>query len=159
MVFPIISYREDLEITSEMGDIEYLAIKEFDEKRVDIINNGLTLTNTTTQTDLVTQTASIGKDMYLAQGSFETTITSNGPFDLIARLVVNGVTVETLTFNESVGNVDNIETFKIKSMKVTTGQIIKITIQNGGTGSGNQTSVSNGQLMLWEEDTSVTPAV
>ena len=69
------------EVDDEMGDIEYLSIKEFENKRVDV-NATLSLNNTSTETDLVTQTANTGKDMYLGAASFNGRITNQAGGEL-----------------------------------------------------------------------------
>lgn len=145
------------------GDLAFLAKKEFDNQRVDVSSTGLTLSDTSTETTLVTQTASTGKDMYMAKASAETHVDlATGAFDVTARLYVNGVVVETLTLEGFVdtNGPDNMHTFNFKSTgdKVLTTQIIKITIQNS-SGAASRRSSSRGKLILWEEDTGVDPTV
>ena len=59
MVFPWIPFLFGAK--KRLSDIEYLSIKEFDGKRVDV-DNSMSLNDTSTETDLVTQTASSGKE-------------------------------------------------------------------------------------------------
>ena len=145
-----------------MSDILFLAKKENDNKRVDVNSNGLTLSNTTTETDLVTQTANSGKDMYMAKASAQAYVDiAVSPNTVTARLKVNGITVETLKVDD-ISAADNPENnvefnFKTKSEKVTTGQIIKITIQNGTPTTLR--SKSRGKLTLWEENTDDDPSI
>ncbi len=146
-----------------LSDIEYLSIKEFDGKRVDVTTTAsLTLSATSTETDLVTQTANTGKDMYLGEASFE--IWDGGSASVVPtiRLYINGVVKETSILQLNVASTNayesrTIRTFSTKGLKVATGQIIKITVQNDGTAS--KITHSNGKLVLWEEDTGASPQV
>ncbi len=147
----------------DMGDIEYLAIKEFDAKRVDA-NATLTLNNTSTQTDLVTQTAQGGKDMYLAEASIGGQVNNEASGEVggvTYILFVNGVEADRFR----VENPDDLDVsgswthkFTTKGIKVLTTQIIKITAKNDLTGI-NTTTTHEGVLLLWEEDTATTPAI
>lgn len=145
-----------------LSDIEFLAIKDYgtdgtDSKRVDV-NAETALLATTTETDTATQTANIGKDMYLASASFEITLTQNEPFDITMRLVVNGITVETIKRNQAALDVDFEYTFETKGVKVATGEIIKVTMQNG-VDTGNTRSQAKVKLILWEENTGESPQI
>ena len=141
-----------------LSDIEFLSIKDFDTKRVDVDAEDVNIVATTTETDIVTQTADTGKDMYLGVASFENTIINNPPFDVTIRLVVNGITVETIKRDQAVGDVDFEFTFETKGIFVTTGQIIKITVQHS-VSAGNTRTSTNAKLILWEEDTGATPQI
>jgi len=107
----------------KLGDIEYLSIKEFEGKRVDKHDNQ-TLT-TATETDLATQTASGGKDMYLASASFRIAVGFIGSPTIIMRLFVNGVVVERYEINQIDDSEEVDYTFTTKGVKVETTQIIK----------------------------------
>jgi len=147
----------------DMSDFEYLAIKEFETKRVDA-EDTLTLNNTATQTDLVTKTAGGGKDMYLAEASVGGNV-SNQAGGLLGRvsyiLFINGVEKDRFVIknpdeSNDTGNWTHI--FTTKSIKVTTGQIIKITAKNDELGV-NRATTHSGKLILWEEVTGSSPAI
>ncbi len=138
-----------------MSDIEFLAIKEFDGKRVDA--DGTVSIGTTVETDVVTVTAGGGNDMYLGEASFHADVTNGvATSDLTARLYANGVEIETKIWrNLATGS--NIELkFITKGEKVATGQIIKITIQ---ASSGTMTITNFGKLVLFEETTGESPQI
>ena len=139
-----------------LSDIEYLAIKDFDGKRVD--NDGeVTLAATTTETTIVTVTANSGKDMYLG-GAEASWLQSAGATNnsITFRLFLNAVELEKKVFErENLGD-DGSYLFLTKGAKVAATQIIKITAQNGDAGP---TTIHNGKLILFEETTGETPAV
>ena len=71
-----------------MGDIDYLSIKKFDGKRVDV-NTQTTILNTSTETDIVTATANTGKDMYLASAKLNFQMATSGPlFEIVYKLYI-----------------------------------------------------------------------
>ena len=148
----------------DMGDIEYLSKKEFDSKRVDV-NATLSLNNTSTETDLVTQTANTGKDMYLGAASFNGRITNQAGGELGSVtyvLYINGFEKERWVkenpSDTEADNADWAQTFTTKGVKVAPAQIIKITAQNGTSGV-NRITGHSGKLILWEEDMETTPAI
>lgn len=149
-------YDSSLDIFS--GDISFLSKKEFDNKRVDV-NGSLTLNNTIVETDLVTQIATGGKDMYLAAASINGTATSvNVVLSATYRLFINGVEKDKFSIRDPMEGDEWDYKFIIQPVKVTTGQIIKITAQNG-IAQVNAITIQNGKLVLWEEDTGVDPSL
>jgi len=142
----------------KLSESEFLSIKKFDGKRVDVNVEIFNVINSTAEIDIITQTASSGKDMYLASASFENAVTVLGPFDVIIRLVVNGVTLETIERNQAAENVDFQFTFETKGIFVLDGQIIKITVQHNVSG-GTATSATSAKLILWEETTGASPQI
>jgi len=147
----------------KLSDIEFLSIKEFgtdgtDSKRVDVDNQQLSRLATTVEADLATQTASGGKDMYIAKGYFVTARTAGVTFNITVRLYLNGVVIETFKLENPVLDEEFAFTFKTTSRKVTTGQIIKITVQNSVSAAATRSDTSGG-LLLWEEDTNASPQI
>lgn len=141
----------------KLSDIEYLSIKDFDGKRVDV--DAVTDVNlTTTETDLATQTASSGKDMYLAGARVTGTIDVAGGAgsSTILRLRVNGVDVEQKRFEELADESEFSYTFLTKGVKVAATEIIKITAQHSNT---TQQSKLKSKLLLFEETTGESPQV
>lgn len=157
MVFPWISYLEVQKAqVIDMGDIEYLAIKEFDGKLID--NDG----TLSVLGDLCTLTASVGKDMYLATAKVNVFMAANnqGGQTVTCTLNVNGIIRETFSWfggtnagGTNGDNGDNYE-FDLKGIKVTTGQIIKLEVTSIGSGMG-----INGIISAFEEDTGATPQI
>ena len=144
-----------------MSDIEYLSIKEFDVKRVDK-NTTLDLSNSIVETDVVTQTAAGGKDMYLGEATcpMHGTDTEGGPpgFTATYRLFANGIEIETIQLFINIGTgQENQINFKTLGIKVAAGQIIKITVQHSL--AGGRSTHSEGKLVLWQEDTGTTPQI
>lgn len=144
----------------KLSDVEFFAIKEFDNKRVDV-DNILTLANTNVETDLTTQTASGGKDMYLGEASIggQVTDTFGGEIGGITyRLFVNAVEIDRFRVEDPSEDEEWTYKFLTKGVKVTTGQIIKITAKNDNAGV-NRNTTHQGKLVLWEEDTNNTPQI
>ena len=141
-----------------LSDIEYLAIKEFDGK---LTTGEGTLTVTG---DLVTITAAVGKDMYLAKAKvsvrLETIsgVTSNKQviIELKANGVIKGTWAAVLhTDIDDVGGDSNATyEFAIAGIKVAATEIIKLEVVTLGT-----LIEANGELVVFEEDTGATPAV
>jgi len=140
-----------------LSDIEYLSIKDFDGKRVDV-DDILSITTSSTELDAATQTAGSGKDMYLAGANITSIITlQSQAFSIIFRLYVNGTVVETLEV-EGVALADEYSlTFLTKGVKVAATQIIKITAQQSGT--TGRSSQHRSKLMLFEEATGESPQI
>ena len=135
----------------DMGDIIDLAIKEFEGKTVK--NNFFRSTSGT----LATLTADTGKDMYLAvaEGTIATSLTTTVVDQVTVDLVVNSVTVESISVLVDVNS--RLSPYKFKfSGKVTTGQTISIEATIGTAGSAMQMT---GNLECFEEDTGNTPAI
>ncbi len=142
---------------TDMGDIEYLAIKEFDGKlRSD--EGFLSATG-----DLATLTANTGKDMYLARAKvtyFSNDV--NAANDIAAEIVlkINGTIIETVKNTWTVGTTsDGGELtfdyeFKNTSHKVLAGQIIKLEVISIGA----ETDVE-GFIECFEEDTGDSPQI
>lgn len=140
----------------DMGDIQYLAIKEFDGKLVK--NNGtLTIAGT-----LATLTAAGGKDMYLGRAKVNykgsTVLGSEGA---IIDLTINGTVVETAEFisitagpASASGMVSDSYEFKNIGHKVTTTQIIKLEVR-----SVTGTVSLEGFVECFQEDTGTTPEI
>ena len=149
----------------EMSDIQYLAIKEFKTKRVDV-DGTLSLNNNSVETDLATQTASAGKDMYLGEASISGRVTNEAGGNIgtvTYRLFANAVEIDKFVIEDPrkdsssgqrYGNWEH--TFLTKSVKVIATQVIKITAQNQAAGI-NRTTIQQGKLLLWEENTGATP--
>lgn len=138
----------------ELSDIEYLAIKFFEGKRVDkrTVTTGVT---TDSPQDAATQTAAAGKDMYVTKATFRIQRTAiSGTFTYIIKLLVNGVVVDEVDRSLSTVGVDTSGELQANSEKVGPAQIIKITIEKD---SGGATDTYTGKLTLWEEDTNTTP--
>ena len=78
----------------KLSDIEYLSIKDFGGKRVDVYTE-TSVVNTATETDICTQTANTDKDMYLAKAQADGTASASTATDQCTiRLYVNGTKVE-----------------------------------------------------------------
>ena len=154
----------------KLSDIEFLAIKEYgtdgtDSKRVDV-DNTVSISNSTTETDIATQTANTGKDMYLGGVTLHVRSTSStgAQNNLTVRVRINGVAVETyevddlstIAVNEGTlqGNIPLIS----KGDKVATGQIIKVTAQHSSADANNNAAYT-AKLILWEETTGETPQI
>lgn len=143
-----------------MSDIEFLAVKEFGSKLVKDDANSTAITSGGGETDLLTITASSGKDMYYgrAGGSFRTT--GSGVTLLTLRFYLNGTQKSERAYRvDSEGNIERgdelNEMFKeMAGQKVAATQIIKIT---GQTSNANATF--DGAMACWEEDTGASPAL
>jgi len=138
----------------EMSDLQFLSIKEFEDKRVDI-NSIYNNTNSTAENDIAIQTATTGKDMYLAEASVSFRLNSVTGKSVIFRLRVNDVEIEK--FTRTPNPQDNIlRIFLQTGLKVLTGETIRITAQNNNTTNG---VLGVAILKLWEEDTGATPQI
>ena len=157
MVFPWVQF---LGKKKRLSDIEYLAIKEFDGKRVDV-DSGATITNSSTETTVVTQTAGSApnKDMYLggAKMSWQASAASGGANNITLRLFLNAVELEKKVYDNEAAGSDGEYVFLTKGVKVAFGEIIKLTAQNSN--ASNTTTIHNGKLILFQEDTGASPAV
>jgi len=140
-----------------LSDIEYLAIKDNDGKRVDA-DAEVSIADSGTETDIVTVTANSGKDMYLggAKMNFATTVGS-GSTDVTFRLFVNGVELEKFVFRAKALGLEGSFEFLTKGVKVAATQIIKLTGQNSDATS--KTVAYYGKLILFEETTGESPQV
>lgn len=141
----------------KLSDIEYLSIKEFDGKRVDV-DTETTVSNTLTETDIATQTATTGKDMYLARAklSLIATAGTGSNFPMEYRLYANGVEIEKIEDQVLLTGADSGATFTTQGVKVAAGQIIKMTLKHQ---ISTRTVRVNAKLELWEETTGESPAV
>ena len=158
MVFPWIAFLK--ESKKRLSDIEFLAIKEFDGKRVDA-DAQTTVSNTTTETDVVTVTANTGKDMYLASATVHVNMSVSQTFDATYRLYANGTVVDAAYTKYLISSSDvqyYAIKFDTKGIKVAANQIIKITVQHS-TATSTSVTVNAGKLVLWEEDTGNSPQV
>ena len=142
----------------KLSDLEFLSIKEFNGKRVDV-NALLSLNDTVTETDLVTQTANAGKDMYLGEASIGGQATNVPALDnVVYKLFVNAIEIDRYRKEQPTEFESWTYTFTTKGIKVTTGQIIKITAKNSAAGA-NVNSRQQGKLILWEENTGISPQI
>lgn len=140
----------------DMGDIEFLSIKEFDGKlRQD--NSVRTTTG-----DLATLTASGGKDMYLAKAKINVINNNLAAGAVLATVVlkINGVIVETAEFvfvnftGDTISSVGESDyEFIVIGFSVLTTQIIKLEL----TVATN--AKVTGSIVCFEEDTGITPKV
>jgi hypothetical protein len=157
MVFPWIPYLQK-RAGGKLSDIEFLSIKEFGSKRNDA-DNTVTITNSTTETTVVTQTATSGKDMYLGDANCQfNQLVGRSTVEITLQLYVNGTVVETARFVTSDGGDDGVYQFKTKGVKVAATQIIKITATQGSAVSTRIVTYA-GKLVLFEESTGETPQV
>lgn len=141
-----------------MSETEFLAIKEFDGKRVDV-DASTTVSNTVTETDVVTQTASSGKDMYLSRAKGQMLISeATGVFDVTIKLVANGVTKGTRQYNDNAKDTEIDFDFNVIGVKVAATQIIKITVTHSSA-TATRNSITSSELILFEEDTGKTPQI
>lgn len=143
----------------KLSDLEFLSIKEFNDKRVDV--DGEVADLGTSETDVATQTANTGKDMYLGKAVITLQQSSTTVTNLVkVRLFANAVEIEKRTVevqsNSGSKNSEGFYEFISKGVKVETGQIIKITAEPT---SATGTLVANATLTLWEEDTGVSPQI
>ena len=145
-------------VRKSLSDIEYMSIKDFDGKRVDV-DASTTVNATVTETDLATQTASSGKDMYLAKASCQVEVDLKGvDFTFIVKLYANGVQIDAKSFRAlTVDQREEID-FKPIGVKVAATQIIKMTITHN-VSSANTKTITLSQLMLFEESTGDSPQV
>lgn len=130
----------------KLSDTEFLSIKEFDGKIV--TNTGVR----TTVGDIVSLTANIGKDMYLA--SAKITLLGVGGNIETANIVlkINGVIIEQTDLGADIATFPY--QFQTKGVKVLAGQIIKLEIL-----SVSLTPLVYGNLQCFEEDTGVSPQI
>lgn len=157
-MIPLLVARIKKAVGATLSDIEYLAIKEFNGKRVDV-NDTTTVTATNTETDIITTTAAVGKDLY--NGSVSGTVISAGGQSLTAfllKLYLNGTVVETLEFGTLPINEAVPFEFKTIGSSVATGQIIKVTFTLIGDTASRQATCES-KMVLWQEDTGVSPQV
>jgi len=135
-----------------MGDIEFLAKKEFDGK-LRSAQGFLSAVG-----DLATLTANTGKDMYVsgAKITYFQEDEVNAVSGNEVTLVVNGVTVETTnwTTGSDQGPATTVYEFKNIGLKVLAGQIIKIQVV-----SIDGSASIEGVLQCFEETTGATPQV
>jgi len=138
----------------DVGDIEYLATKEFDGK---LRENAGTLSAAGT---LATLTATSGKDMYLAKAKVilhRLNVNQNAE-NADVDLVINGLVQETaiLTTNQPAtgggGTGTTIYEFILSGVKVAATQIIKLEL-NSITANVD----IEGIITVFEEDTGTTP--
>ena len=144
----------------KLSDIEFLAVKEFGSKRVDV-DTETSVDNTVTETTIVTATAASGKDMYLGTASIAASVTTTAANLAIKwKLYINGTVEEIINSNFPVSQVlgSAIFEFKSKGLKVAATEIIKITATHSISTSTSQ-SINAGKLVLFEEATGETPQV
>jgi len=144
----------------KLSDIEYLSIKDFGSKRVDK-TTVVIVTDTTTETDIVTQTASSGKDMYLGEGIINFTENSLNQTVLVTlRLYINGTVIETIKYLAVPAQDTHTFNYKFlsKGKKVAATEIIKITTQHN-VNTSNTSFTYGGTLILFEEVTGESPAI
>ena len=137
-----------------LSDIEYLSIKDHDGKRVDA-DATVTITNTT-ELDVVTKTASSGKDMWLggASISWSRTVTAGTP-RVVFQLYINGAVDERADFVDTALGKHGEYKFLIKGIKVAATQIIKITVDQ----TSSVSTLVDGKLILFEETTGESPQI
>jgi len=151
--------------TGIMGDIGYLAEKAFAGKRVDVDGGLVSINNSTTETDLATQTATAAHDMYLGEIALHifNTSSSGNQCDITIRVYVNGTVVETYKLDNAASTTLNITQIGghipliSKGNKVATGEIIKVTAQHSSADPNNNSTYTC-TLLLWEELTGVDPS-
>lgn len=144
----------------DLSDMEFLSIKEFEGKRTDV-DAILTLNNTSTETDLATQTASVGKDMYLGEASIGgqvTNIAGGALGGVTYILYANAVEIDRFRIEDPGLDEEWTHKFLTKGKKVGTTQIIKITAKNDNAGV-NRTTTHQGKILLFEETTGETPQI
>jgi len=151
-IIPIVSIVSGVEgvADDEMSDIQFLAIKEFEGKTRKL--DGTATGNGT----LVTLEAGSAKDMYLAGAKvnvFDENVVnvSRGTISLTINNVVEEIC--------ELGGTSNTQgsfpySFKLKGIKVTTGQVIKLEITDF-----EGTPAFFGVLHCWEEDTDASPQI
>ena len=143
-----------VEADDDMGDLEYLAIKEHegklrsDEGFADVLG------------DMATLTANVGKDMYLATAKcMVRLLTETGINQWRVELKVNGNTIETahgLFKGSGTNNNSNLtQDYEFKNIghKVLAGEIIKLEVTQINT---VQTQIE-GEISCFEENTGVSP--
>lgn len=136
-----------------LSDIEFLSIKEFEDK---VRSDEGTLSTTG---DLATLTANVGKDMYIASAKVVFYVLASA-FEVNNQvaLKINGVTIEiaraALAMGSNGGTSSIVYEFKNIGHKVTTGQIIKLEVLNLNT----DVDVV-GFIECFEEDTDATPQI
>ena len=154
LVGPWIHYLEELGVVAKLSDIEYLSIKEFDNK---LLSDEGSLTTTGT---LATLTADTGKDMYIARAKI--TFFADSQDDALGdtvELQLNGVVIETspATLQVALGSTGlatHTYSFENIGHKVTTGQVIRLQV----TILDAQTTVE-GFIECFEEVTGTSPAI
>ena len=128
-----------------MSDIEYLAIKEFENKtRIATADNVTPAAST--ETDVLTLTATTGRDMYFAHADITVRSTSAGTAIVTVRFYLNGIVVSKRSYRlSSEGSTPlNIAPFlSMRGKKVASGQIMKITVE-----VANETSAVDGALIV-----------
>jgi len=137
------------------GNVSYLALKEFQGKRVDI-DNEYSVSNTVTETDIGTRTAGAGKDLYLVEASLIFDGGSSGTFSTTFRLYVNGTEVEQITKAVSSSTEGTKIKFDVKAVNVSATEIIKITLEMSSANAANIT-IGYANMILFEEDTGEEP--
>lgn len=136
----------------DMGDIEFLGIKEFDGK---VRKNKGTKTSTGAG-DLVSLTANTGKDMYLAEAEISLAGVSGTINTVQVDLVINGTVEETAVIATDLGSTTyGRYVFNLKGIKVAASQIIKLRVAAQPV---TQVTVA-GSLQVWEETTGETPQI
>jgi len=164
MVFPWVSYLEVQKAqVIDMGDIEYLSIKEFDGK-VRSDEGFLSAIG-----DLATLTATVGKDMYLARAQVTFFVNTSAEYAVTAskvELKINSVIIETSAFtsrrNETPASggagsgVTGTLVYEFKNIgrKVLAGEIIKLEV----TVLDTECDVE-GFIECFGEDTGTTPQI
>jgi len=131
------------------GDLSFLARKEF-ESALFTVEGGRSATG-----DLVTRTAPVGKDMYLASAKISVSLDEASVIDrLVVTLNVNGTVIETYeaTLHSNGTSSDNYE-FAVKGVKVLAGEIIKLEV----TAIDTATIQIEGIMVLFDVDTGVDP--
>lgn len=136
----------------EMGDLEYLAIKEFEGKlRTD--RGSLSIAST-----LTALTATAGKDMYIGKAKVVFTNNGTGGTNSLnqVELQLNGSAIEIVTqsITTSVDGFNFEYEFKDMGHKVLAGQVIRLQVTTLGT-----TVDVVGFIECWEEDTGASPQI
>jgi len=142
----------------DMGDLEFLSIKEFDSK---LRQDDGTLTAIG---DLATLTANTGKDMYLGKAKIvmQRIINPGASFHTATvALKLNGITVEqgVITTTTGASNTSGLLSMEYEfisiGQRVTAGQIIKLEV----TAITSADSSISGTLVCFEETTDDTPQI
>ena len=141
----------------DMGDIEFLSIKEFDGKlRSD--EGSLSATG-----DLATLTATLGKDMYIARAKVVFFAITSSSFNSLADEVVlklNGTVIETSKESQGVESISlrasNTVEYEFKNIgkKVAAGETIKLEVITLSASVDVE-----GFIECFEEDTGTTPQI
>lgn len=153
---PLILFKVGVE---DMSDIQFLAIKEFDGKRTDIIQAATNISSSSVETTIASHIANTGKDAYFVNNvQISLTKSAGNSFSTTLRLHINNVLYDSRFKSFMNSGETVIITFPTNNIKFEAGQEFKITAQHDNGGVLREINyISN--AILFEEDVGNSPQI